>query len=245
MRFTIMAIGGGMLAAAPPPLAAQSVADQIAATEGEVRLSYGTKPGVCGDGRNTVNTGTSTRRDTREWCEPGPARMRLTVRQGRVVDADLAVGGRWNDAGADLDLGRVAAPLAAEALLALAENARDDGGELIMGAVVADSATVWPALLELALAPSVSEDTRDDATLWLGFAAGDALGPDDAGDDDDVRESAIFALSQRPKSEAVPALTRVVEGDHPVHLKKSALFWLGQTDRERAVAVYEEILRGS
>ncbi len=240
MRLIVLAIGGGMLVAAVPPLAAQSLADRIAATEGEVRLSYGTKPGVCGDGRNTVNTGTS---DTRGWCQPGPARMRLTVRHGRVVDADLAVGGRWNDGGADLDLGRVAAPAVAEALLALAADARDGGGELVMGAVVADSATVWPGLLELARASSVSEDTRDNATLWLGFAAGDALGPDDNADEDDARESAIFALSQRPKSEAVPALTRVVEGDHPVHLKKSALFWLGQTDRERAVVVYEEILR--
>ncbi len=245
MRLIIMAIGGGMLAAAPPPLAAQSLADRIAATEGEVRLSYGTKPGVCGDGRNMINTGTSIHRDTRGWCEPGPARMRLTVRHGRVVDADLAVGGRWNDAGTDLDLGRVAAPAAAEALLALAAEARDDGGKLVMGAVVADSATVWPALLHLARAPSVTDDTRDNATLWLGFAAGDALGPDDNADEDDVRESAIFALSQRPKSESIPALTRVVEGDLPIHLKKSALFWLGQTDRERAVAVYEEILKGS
>ena len=245
MRFIIMAIGGGMLVAAPPPLAAQSLADRIAATEGEVRLSYGTKPGVCGDGRNTVNTGTSMHRDTRGRCEPGPARMRLTVRRGRVVEADLAVGGHWNDAGADLDLGRVAAPAAAQALLALAADARDDGGELVMGAVVADSATVWPGLLHLARAPSVSEDTRDNATLWLGFAASDALGPDEYAEEDDVRESAIFALSQRPKSESIPALTRVVEGDHPIHLKKSALFWLGQTDRERAVAVYEEILRGS
>ena len=243
MRLIIMAIGGGLLAAVP--LAAQSLADRIAATEGEVRLSYDTKPGVCGDGRNMINTGTSMTRDTRGWCEPGPARMRLSVRHGRVVDADLAVGGRWNDAGADLDLGRVAAPAAAEALLALAAEARDDGGKLVMGAVVADSATVWPALLHLARAPSVSEDTRDNATLWLGFAAGDALGPDDNADEDDVRESAIFALSQRPKSESIPALTRVVEGDLPIHLKKSALFWLGQTDQERAVAVYEEILRGS
>ena len=134
--------------------------------------------------------------------------------------------------------------MAAEALLALAADAKDDGDELVMAAVVADSATVWPTLLDLAQAPSVSEDTRDGAALWLGFAAGDALGPDD-GADDDVRESAIFALSQRPKSEAVPALTRVVQGDHPVHLRKSALFWLGQTDREQAISVYEEILRGS
>ena len=162
MRLIIMVIGGGMLAAAAP-LAAQSLADRIAATEGEVRLSYGTKPGVCGDGRK-INTGTSMHRDTRGWCEPGPARMRLTVRHGRVVDTDLSVGGRWNDASADLDLGRVAAPAAAEALLALAAEARDDGEELVLGAVVADSATVWPALLHLALAPSVSDRFRPSHT---------------------------------------------------------------------------------
>jgi len=232
----------GLVATAP--LAAQSMADRIVATEGEVRLSYGTKSGVCGDGRNNVNTGSSSH-DMREWCEPGPARMRLTVRGGRVVDADLAVGGRWDDRRAVLDLGRVAAPLAAEVLLTLAADARDDGGKLVMGAALADSATVWPTLLDLAKTPSVSEDTRESATLWLGFAAGDALGPDDEAEDDDVRESAIFALSQRPKNEAVPALTRVAEGNHPVHLRKSALFWLGQTDRKRAISVYEGILTGS
>ena len=243
MRFITTAFIGGLVATAP--LAAQSTADRIAATEGEVRLSYGTKPGVCGDGRNNINTGSSIHRDTREWCEPGPARMQLTVRGGRVVDADLAVGGRWEDGRIALDLGRVAAPLAAEVLLTLAAVARDDGGKLVMGAAVADSATVWPTLLDLAKTPSVSEDTRESATLWLGFAAGDALGPDDEAEDDDVRESAIFALSQRPKNEAVPALTRVAEGDHPVHLRKSALFWLGQTDRKRAISVYEGILTGS
>lgn len=110
---------------------------------------------------------------------------------------------------------------------------------------MADSATVWPVLLDLARAPDVPRDTRDNGTLWLGFAAGDALGPDAEAGDDDVRESAIFALAQRPRDEAVPALTRVVQGDHPVHLKKSALFWLGQTDREYAVGLYEEILGGS
>ena len=243
MRFITTAFIGGLVATAP--LAAQSMADRIAATEGEVRLSYGTRPGVCGDGRKTVNTGSSMHRDTRGSCEPGPARIRLTVRSGRVIDADLAVGGRWEDAQVALDLGRVAAPLAADALLQLAADARDDGDELIMAAVVADSATVWQALLDLAQMPSVAEDTREGAVLWLGFAAGDALGPDDGDDEDDVRESAVFALSQRPKSEAVPALTRVAQGDHPVHLRKSALFWLGQTDPERAIVVYEGILRGS
>jgi HEAT repeat protein len=97
----------------------------------------------------------------------------------------------------------------------------------------------------MARMPGLPKDTRDDVILWLGFAAGDALGPDGTTtDEDDVRESAIFALSQRPEDEAVPALIRVVEGNLPVHLKKTALFWLGQTDDDRAIDVYEGILRG-
>ena len=173
--------------------------------------------------------------------------MSLTVRDGRVVDADLEVGGAWGrSTGQTTDMGRIAAPAAADALLILIEDAsRRAGGDLVLGAVVADSAEVWPDLLRLARKSDLPQDTREDVILWLGFVAGDALGPDGPeADEDGVRESAIFALSQRPENEAVSALIRVIDGDLPVHLKKSALFWLGQTDDERAIAVYEGILLG-
>ncbi len=230
------------------PLAAQSLTQRILAIgSGEVRITYSTKDGVCGDGR-TINTGRSgDHRSNRGWCEPGPARMSLTVRNGRVVDADVEVGGRWGQGTSQsMDLGRVAAPEAAEAMLILIENASGRaGGDLVLGAVVADSAEVWPDLLRLARKSDLPQDTRDDVVLWLGFVAGDALGPDGPeADKDGVRESAIFALSQRPENEAVSALIRVIDGDLPVHLKKSALFWLGQTDHERAIEVYEGILLG-
>lgn len=229
-------------------LQAQSLEQQINTVgTGEVRLTYSTKEGVCGDGRH-INTGRSQDHSDRGWCEPGPARLSLELRDGRVVDADLGVGGDWNrGTGSATDLGRVPAPEAAAAVLSLIEAAAGSaGGDLVLAAVVADSVTVWPDLLRLARSSSLPEDTREDVVLWLGFAAGDALGPDDPGaDDDDVRESAIFALSQRPEEEAVPALIRVIEGESPVHLKKSALFWLGQTDDTRAVDVFEEILQGS
>jgi len=170
--------------------------------------------------------------------------MTLSVSGGRLIDADLAVGGAWSQDDDAVDLGTVAAVEAAAALLDLAATASfRGGGDLIIGAVVADSAEVWPQLLQLARQDDVAEGIRDDAVLWLGFAAADALGPE-ADDEDDIRESAVFALSQRPHDEAVPALIRVVEGDHPVHLRKSALFWLGQTDDLRAIDVYEEILQG-
>lgn len=246
MRIAMTLIAATMCYGAP--LAAQSLAQRIQSIDdGEIRISYGTKDGVCGDGRNLSTGQSSDDRSNKSWCEPGPARVSLTMRNGQVVDADVDVGGRWgHETSRTTDLGRVAAPEAAAAFLSLAETARDGaGGSLVVGAAIADSAEIWPDLLRLARKPGLPKDTRDDVILWLGFAAGDALGPEGTNaDEDDVRESAIFALSQRPEDEAVPALIRVVEGDLPVHLKKTALFWLGQTDDDRAIDVYEGILRG-
>jgi hypothetical protein len=227
----------------PGSMAGQELADRITSTDGDVRLSYRTKNGVCGDGQGMINTaGRHWKGHQDSRCQPGPARMTLTVRNGEIRDADIKVGGVWEGT-ATRNLGTVSAPDAAEAFLALARRPDTRGDELILGAVLADSAVVWPGLLALARATTVNEDIRDDAVLWLGFAAGEALGPDETGHGGDFRESAVFALSQRPMREAVPALVRVIEGDHPVHLRKTALFWLGQTDRARAIAIYEDILR--
>jgi len=237
MWFAVAALG------VLPQLDAQTLAERIVASDGEVRFSYRTKPGVCSDGRGRITTGQEHSSDHGS-CRPGPARMTLTVRDGRVVNADLAVGGTWGSEETATVLGAVAAPEAAEALLTVAHEATADAGDLVVGAALADSAIVWPELLSLARDRDADAEIGDDAVLWLGFAAGNALGPDTDQAEDDIRESAIFALSQRPHAEAVPALIRVVEGDHPVHLKKSALFWLGQTDDTRAVQVYEDILRG-
>jgi HEAT repeat protein len=84
--------------------------------------------------------------------------------------------------------------------------------------------------------------------FWLGQAAAvevtRELGSLVADDDEEmeVREHAIFALSQRPREEAVPALIRVFRTSDEPRLKKRALFWLADTGDERAIALIEEIL---
>jgi HEAT repeat protein len=52
----------------------------------------------------------------------------------------------------------------------------------------------------------------------------------------------VFALSQRPKDEAVPALLQVARTSRDPRLRKSAIFWLGQTDDARALAYFEDVL---
>jgi HEAT repeat protein len=60
--------------------------------------------------------------------------------------------------------------------------------------------------------------------------------------DRDVREQAVFALSQRPHDEGVPALIRIARENPDPELRKKAIFWLGQSDDPRALALFEELL---
>ena len=65
---------------------------------------------------------------------------------------------------------------------------------------------------------------------------------DDGNADRDVRESAVFALSQRPHEEGVPALIRIVRENKDPELRRKAIFWLGQSDDPRALSLFEELL---
>jgi HEAT repeat protein len=129
------------------------------------------------------------------------------------------------------------------------EQAEDDAENLIVAATLADSVTVWPTLTKLARNASLPTETRRQAVFWLGQAAGavasrglDSIARDTRGDLE-VRKQAIFALSQRPPDEGVPMLINIARTNRDAELRKTALFWLGQTEDPRAIALFEEILR--
>ncbi|HET8836515.1 MAG TPA: HEAT repeat domain-containing protein, partial [Gemmatimonadales bacterium] len=129
------------------------------------------------------------------------------------------------------------------------EGADDDADALITGATLADSAVIWPDLLRLARRDDLPLETRRQAVFWLGQAAGqaatrglDSITTDERGDLE-VRKQAVFALSQRPADEGVPALIRVARTSPSGELRKSALFWLGQSEDPRALSLFEEILK--
>jgi HEAT repeat protein len=84
--------------------------------------------------------------------------------------------------------------------------------------------------------------------FWLGQAAGEEAtrGLDSlatVGGDLEVRKHAVFALSQRPADEGVPVLIRIARTNRSPELRKTALFWLGQSEDPRALTLFEEILR--
>ncbi len=233
------------------------------APDGSVRFSFAAKPGVYGNGRNTISwdcdKGNCHNRqvdgnwdDHDEWdtpCDSGPVRVALTKSSGRITDLRVYVGGDWRPSTTATDLGTVGAREAAAYLLALAS--KDEGRvaeKAIFPAMLADSAVVWPDLLKMARQSDVSRKVRRSAVFWLGQAAGDAATRgltdlvDDNGADHEVRETAVFALSQRPKDEGVPALIRIAKQNRDPDLRRKAIFWLGQSDDPRALDLFEELL---
>lgn len=235
--------------ALPSGLAAQDLSQQLARLpDGTVRLSFAARAGVCGSGEHNINV--SDPGD--EWeadCADQPVRVALQLSGRRVVAVRTYVGGRWRPDSAAKDLGMVSAPEASRYFLELAGRPEELSGDPVFPAALADSAVIWPALIRLARDSRLPEERRRTAVFWLSQQAGavagralDSIAGDDRGNLE-IRKQAVFALSQRPPDEGVPALIRVVRTNHDPELRKTALFWLGQTDDPRALEVFEEILR--
>lgn len=248
----------------------QSLERRIAAApDGVVRFSYAARPGVYGNGRNIISwdcqggrcksqqiQGNYSDVDSDDWasvCDSGPVRIALTVRDGAVTELRAYVGGEWRQSAAGTDLGTVGAREASTYLLGLAARATTGNRaaeKAIFPAMLADSAspTVWRDLLRMARDANVSRKVRRSAVFWVGQAASDAATRgltelvDDRAADREVREQAVFALSQRPREEGVPALIRIAKENPDPELRRKAIFWLGQSEDPRALALFEELL---
>lgn len=245
LRACLIVIVAGTL---PVPGSAQSLQQRIAAIDsGRVHLSFAARPGVCGDGSQNINV-----QDSEDWeveCESQPVRVTLDIRNHQVVALRTFVGGRWRNASPAKDFGTIRPQEAAAYFLHLAGSQSDLRGDPVLPATLADSITIWPSLLQLARSSRLQLERRRSAVFWLGQAAGAAVDgaldsiAGDTGTDREVRKQAVFALSQRSSEEAIPALIRVARTSPDPELRRTALFWLGQSNDPRAVDLFEEILR--
>jgi|SRR5688500_2784137 len=264
MRGLSIAIAGSLVVVAsigPRKAQAQNIASRVAAVrDGKVRLSFAARPDVCGTGNSirrgpnqNFNWSSSDYNPDVEYdveCSHDPVRLVLTVDDGRVTKVRTYVGGRWRPASSGVtDLGTVSVRAATDYLLGLAATAEGAAGrDAILPATLADSVVVWPPLLRIARDEQRPSSTRKQALFWLGQAAGEKItgGISSIADDEDVnievKKQAVFALSQRRNGEAVPALIQVARNNRHPEVRKTALFWLGQTTDQRAVALFEEIL---
>jgi hypothetical protein len=239
---------------------AQSLARRIAdAPDGKVRLEFAARPDLCGNG-NYVSRGNHNRMqwdsdysedvEYGEDCMRGPVRVVFTKSGRQVVKIRTYMGGRWRTPTSTVtQLGTVSTREATEYLMSLAQSSSSKmGNEAIFPMTLADSVEIWPGLLRLARDDSRPNSTRTQAVFWLGQIAGEAITKNladmtgEASVDREIRKQAVFALSQRPQKDGVPALIQIARTNRDPEVRKSALFWLGQSRDPRALALFEEIL---
>ena len=166
--------------AAAPCLAAQSIADRVAAVkEGAVQMTYASRSDACGDGRDVMALGklfmVYPSMQGHGWsrmdCTFGPAHAVVTRRDGEMALVRVHVGALHRADAGVTDLGTVSAREAAEYFLGLATTARSHGRNAIMAAAFADSADIWRRLLTLARKEDRAHDVRSAALYWLGGVA--------------------------------------------------------------------------
>jgi hypothetical protein len=232
----------------PASLGAQTLDERIGAVHnGTFRLSFAARPDVCGDGRDNV----SLRQVNEEWeddCESQLVRVALQIRDRRVIGLrtmSVADGARAPPPKTSVQFApRTPPPFF---LAWRAEQARSPAIRCCLRR--------WPTALpsgrrcsdwrEAGTCPR--RDAAPPSSGWdrrpgLPGEALDSIVTDDGGDRE-VRKQAVFSLSQRSTEEAVPALIRIARSNPDPELRKTALFWLGQSDDPRALDLFEEILR--
>jgi HEAT repeat protein len=91
-------------------------------------------------------------------------------------------------------------------------------------------------------------ELKKQALFWLGQKAGkrslEVLGKtvESTDAETEVQKHAVFAISQRSKDEAIPLLIKIARTHPKPEVRKQAIFWLGQTGDERALAFFKEVL---
>ena len=256
--------------AGAPVLGAQSattIAARVAgAPDGEVRMTYASRHNACGDGKDAVSVGHAFNvygsvESYGSWsgfdCRRGPARVALTVRDHQVVALRPHVGGSWPTGGAVLDLGTVPAAQAAAYFLSLAPQvSASSRRNPLLAAVLADSADIAPDLLRLARDGSVALQTRRRAVNFVGVVGDRSVvaplvelarrgtsptDADDVGPGDGIQSAAVSALAMLDDNAGLTALMDLARNGSE-GVRKSAVFWLGQSDSPQARSLVRSVI---
>lgn len=250
------------LGARPAPLSGQqSLARRIASVRnGSVQFEFPARAGVCGDGRSYIRIGDSmigsfnSSADIAN-CEPGPVRVRLELSDARIVSLHDYAGPIGAVPPGVTELGMVSAEDGSAYLLGLVES--PEGGRVtnraVLPALLGRDVVAWPTLLRIAKAGHPGRRSRNhDVIFWLAqYAAAKLAGSDDpfyghespsGGADENVKEHAVFALSQLRNSEGIEPLIDVARTNRNQRVRARAMFWLGESGDPRAVALFEQVL---
>lgn len=239
------------------PLSAQLSSRMEAVDDGTLRIAYDLKSGVevC-DG--SIRSGG----DRWSWADGGRhdpgacvtdvVEVDVEVRDGLVRGVEVVRPSEAPPADLRGPVARVSPDEAVGFLLGLARGGATPGAaeDAVFPATIADAEETWRDLLSLAQDQGVHRSVRKMALFWVGQEAAEAAteelsGVALAGDEEqDVRDAAIFALSQRPENQAIASLIEIARSAGEPESRRSAMFWLAQSDDARVVEFFEEVLLG-
>lgn len=121
--------------------------------------------------------------------------------------------------------------VAKSALFAISQQRTDEAARTLIGA---------------ARNRDLATEVRKSAVFWLGQVASErateGLKQMIGDENTEVKKSAVFALSQIKTEKSLDALIDLARNSKDREVRKSALFWLGQSNDPRALALFEEIL---
>lgn len=176
------------IAAVISPLDAQNLADRVNAVRSNtVRLSFPTRPEICGDGKSiaertdegfTTHTfwsgGYSINNNQEFWefdCRTGPMRLVVEKLNGRVKELHVAVGVAWLPNARGTDIGTFSGVEVANWLLDIAETNENIVGIAYLAANAALDAPIASRIFETARDRDLGSEVRQRALRWINRAA--------------------------------------------------------------------------
>ena len=240
-----------LTAASAPPARAQTLANRIAsAADRSVQFSYPVRPGVCGDGRTYISTGSGNYYGTfstnsADQCLAGPVRVVADLADRNVIALRTYVGGAVAAVETGVtNLGTVSAAEAADYLIGVAARADGRiGRDAIFAALLGENVELTPRLLDIARDQNRPLETRRAALSGLVRSdsrqfdrVGSALVQIATNESDvrGVRSSALSALSRLDHGAGIQPLIQLASSNLSSWVGREALTVLSRSGDPRA-----------
>jgi hypothetical protein len=238
-------------AASATPALGQSLANRIASTSGRsVQFSYPARPGVCGDGRTYISTGSgnfygSFSTNNTDQCLAGPVRVVADLADRNVIALRTYVGGpaAAPETGVT-NLGVVTSAEAADYLAGVAARADGRvGRDAIFAALLGENVDLTARLIDIGRDQNRPLETRRAALSGLARSDSrqlDRIGSTlvqiatNEGDVQGVRTSALSALSRLDHGAGIQPLVQLAGSNLTSWVGRQAMTVLARSGDPRA-----------
>ena len=245
MKRTIAFVVLASLVSVPGTVRSQDDADAVSRIRnGEVRVSFTPRDGVCGDGADMIiadhkrylypETETYGNFPRERMCTDGPVRVSIRKENGRIASIRTYAGGSWESSGRNVtNVGAISQSSAMSFFLNVASSASDESvaASAVMPGSLATLSGLIPRLRDLVRDGSRPEAVRLHALNWIGQTGSNGAREvleRIAYDDSTPTAIRSRALKGLWEMRAMNSLVAFAQSSEPAQLRKAATSWLEQ-----------------